>query len=119
MHSEEHRQVVGKTSSLTRFVLLTLVFVVVLGGDTPYAVPAILELEKKGYIVIASVSNSAAIDILESQCKGYVKAHVLDPFEVCVMHSFVLFQVTYILTSPQQSHLSCVLSQLLCLGSFQ
>ena len=64
-------------------VLLTFVLVVVLGGDTPYALPAILELEKKGYIVIASVSNSAAIDLLESQCKGYVKAHVLDPFEVC------------------------------------
>jgi len=58
---------------------------VVLGGDTPYALPAILELEKKGYIVIASVSSSDAIDILESQCRGYVKAHVLDPFEVCTI----------------------------------
>jgi len=42
----------------------------------------ILELESKGYIVIASVSSSDAVEILESQCKGYVKALVLDPFEV-------------------------------------
>jgi hypothetical protein len=59
-----------------------LVCTVVLGGDTPYALPAILELEKQGYIIIASVSTSEAIDILESQSRGYVKAHVLDPFEV-------------------------------------
>lgn len=58
---------------------------VVLGGDTPYALPTILDLERKGYIVIASVSNSEAIDILEAQCRGYVKAQVLDPFEVRII----------------------------------
>jgi hypothetical protein len=85
----------------------------VLGGDTPYALPAILELEKEGYIVIASVSNSEAIEILECQCKGYVKAHVLDPFEVCTACCAVIQLVLYI-CSLQQSLLSCVLSQLLC-----
>lgn len=55
---------------------------VVLGGDTPYALPLIHELENKGYIVIASVATPEAVDVLESQCQGYVKAHVLDPFEV-------------------------------------
>ena len=54
----------------------------VLGGDSPYASPLISDLEKKGYIVIASVSTLEAVDALESQCKGFVKAHVLDPFEV-------------------------------------
>jgi len=57
---------------------------VVLGGDTPYALPLIHELESKGYIVIASVTTHEAVDVLESQCGGYVKAHVLDPFEVCI-----------------------------------
>jgi len=54
----------------------------VLGGDTPYALPLILDLEKKGYIVIASVSTPEAVDTLESKCQGFVKAHVLDPLEV-------------------------------------
>ena len=54
----------------------------VLGGDSPYSSPLISDLEKKGYIVIASVSTPEAVDALECQCNGYVKAHVLDPFEV-------------------------------------
>lgn len=56
---------------------------VVLGGDTPYGAPIIQEFEKKGYIVIASVSNSEAVEALESRFQGFVKALVLDPFEVC------------------------------------
>ncbi|KAF8163410.1 hypothetical protein B0H34DRAFT_764941 [Crassisporium funariophilum] len=63
--------------------------VVVLGGDTPYGLPLILELEKKGYIVIASVSTPEAVDELESKCKGYVKAHVLDPFEPATVPVFL------------------------------
>jgi hypothetical protein len=58
---------------------------VVLGGDSPYASPLISDLEKRGYIVIASVSTPEAVDTLETQCKGYVKAHVLDPSEVRIM----------------------------------
>ena len=53
-----------------------------LGGDNPVALPLILALEKKGFIVIASVATPEAIDELEHAGKGYVKALVLDPFEV-------------------------------------
>ncbi|KAF9469250.1 hypothetical protein BDZ94DRAFT_1303744 [Collybia nuda] len=55
--------------------------VVVLGGDTPLALPLILGLEKKGYIVIASVSTPEAVSALEQRCEGYVRALVLDPHE--------------------------------------
>ena len=54
-----------------------------LGGDTPFGLPLILDLERKGYIVIASVSTPEAVDVLESRSKGYVKALVLNPREVC------------------------------------
>lgn len=54
----------------------------VLGGDTPYGLPLVLDLEKKGYIVIASVSTPEAVEGLESKSKGYVKALVLNPSEV-------------------------------------
>ena len=60
----------------------------VLGGDHPLAFPLIVELEKKGYIVIASVSSPEAVDNLESKCHGYVCALVLDPTDVCVIHIF-------------------------------
>lgn len=55
--------------------------VVVLGGDHPVALPLILALEKKGFIIIASVATPEAVDELERAGKGYVKALVLDPFE--------------------------------------
>ena len=55
---------------------------VVLGGDHPVALPLILALEKKGFIVIVSVATPEAVDELERAGKGYVKALVLDPFEV-------------------------------------
>lgn len=56
--------------------------VVVLGGDTPLAFPLILDLEKKGFIVVASVATPEAADELEGRCNGYVRALVLDPVEV-------------------------------------
>jgi len=55
---------------------------VVLGGDHPVALPLILALEKKGFIIIASVATPEAVDELECAGKGYVKALVLNPFEV-------------------------------------
>ncbi|KZT69751.1 hypothetical protein DAEQUDRAFT_709459 [Daedalea quercina L-15889] len=55
--------------------------VVVLGGDAPSALPLILELEKKGYVVIASVSTPEAVAEIERNCHGYVRALVLDPSE--------------------------------------
>lgn len=53
--------------------------VVVLGGDTRLALPLILDLEKKGYIVIASVSSPESVETLEGKCQGYVRALVLNP----------------------------------------
>ncbi|KIL69847.1 hypothetical protein M378DRAFT_157079 [Amanita muscaria Koide BX008] len=63
--------------------------VVVLGGDTPFALPLIRELENKGYIVIASVSTPEACSLLESKCQGYVRALVLDPSEPATINAFL------------------------------
>ncbi|KAF8623484.1 hypothetical protein AX15_006267 [Amanita polypyramis BW_CC] len=63
--------------------------VVVLGGDTAFALPLILDLERKGYIVIASVSNPEACNALESKCQGYVRALVLDPSEPATTNAFL------------------------------
>ncbi|KAF8201760.1 hypothetical protein BJ912DRAFT_1117148, partial [Pholiota molesta] len=71
----ERRQIIGKYF--------------VLGGDMPYALPLIQDLERKGYIVIASVSTPEAVDALEARSHGYVKAHVLDPFEPATIPIFL------------------------------
>ncbi|KAJ7102449.1 hypothetical protein B0H15DRAFT_898709 [Mycena belliarum] len=63
--------------------------VVVLGGDTTLALPLILELERKGYIVIASVSNADFGENLERRCRGYVRALVMDPNEPSTVTSFL------------------------------
>ncbi|KAF9246415.1 hypothetical protein BU15DRAFT_40086 [Melanogaster broomeanus] len=55
--------------------------VVVLGGDHPLGLPLITELEKQGYIVIASVSSPDAVSDIESKGHGYVRALILDPNE--------------------------------------
>lgn len=60
---------------------------VVLGGDTPHGTPLVLDLERKGYIVLASVATPKAVDPLEQKSQGYVCALVLDP-------SMVSFHVT-------------------------
>lgn len=55
--------------------------VVVLGADT-IAGPALVHaLEKRGYVVIASVTTPEAVDKLEKASKGNVKALVLNPKE--------------------------------------
>ncbi|KAK2466830.1 hypothetical protein APHAL10511_001088 [Amanita phalloides] len=63
--------------------------IVLLGGDTTFALPLILDLERKGYIVIASVSNPEACTTLENQCQGYVRALVLDPSEPATINAFL------------------------------
>ncbi|KAM5538033.1 hypothetical protein V8D89_008230 [Ganoderma adspersum] len=55
--------------------------IVVLGGDSPLGLPLILDLEKKGYIVITSVAAPETVDEIESKCHGFVRALVLDPAE--------------------------------------
>ena len=64
---------------------------VILGGDHPLALPLIADLEKKGYIEIASVSTLEAIETIEHKCNGYVRALVLDPGEVCVIATVFSF----------------------------
>lgn len=62
--------------------IFTTVALVVLGGDLPLGLPLIKELEAKGYIVITSVTTPHAVTEIESQCNGYVRALILDPYEV-------------------------------------
>ncbi|KAA1469414.1 hypothetical protein DENSPDRAFT_816337 [Dentipellis sp. KUC8613] len=63
--------------------------VVLLGGDNPLALPLILDLENKGFIVIASVATPEAADELEQKCSGYVRALVLDPSEPATIPIFL------------------------------
>ncbi|KAF8911028.1 hypothetical protein CPB84DRAFT_1763166 [Gymnopilus junonius] len=83
-HDQRYLRTTQKSLSNDR-----LQIVVVLGGDTPYALPLILDLEKKGYIVLASVSTPEAVHNLESKTQGYVKALVLDPFEPATVPIFL------------------------------
>ncbi|KAK0196748.1 hypothetical protein F5146DRAFT_1012805, partial [Armillaria mellea] len=62
---------------------------VVLGGDAPLGLPLISDLERKGYIVIASVSTPEAADLLERQSHGFVRALVLDPSETGTIPVFL------------------------------
>ncbi|KAL0061040.1 hypothetical protein AAF712_012161 [Marasmius tenuissimus] len=77
MRAVRARNTIRSTSSSTERRQV----VVVLGGDTPLGHPLILDLEKKGYIVIASVASSDAAETLERKSHGYVRALVLDPSE--------------------------------------
>lgn len=65
-----------------------------LGGDTPFGLPLILDLEKKGYIVVTSVATSEAIDALERKCHGYVRALVLNPSQVSSKSKFDHYLLT-------------------------
>lgn len=76
---------------------------VVLGGDTPLGVALILDLEKNGYIVIASVSTPEAVDEIEQQSHGYVRAIVLDPLEVCLASSKTSISTQYLYNSQRPS----------------
>ncbi|KAJ3540972.1 hypothetical protein NMY22_g4080 [Coprinellus aureogranulatus] len=77
-----HRAAVGQSGERRQVV-------VVLGGDTPYGPPLIQDLEKKGYIVIVSVSTPDAVEALESSSRGYVKALVLNPAEPATVPVFL------------------------------
>ena len=80
----ERRQVVGACliSLLSALQVKSHYRPVVLGGDRPIGLPLILDLEKKGYIVITSVENSAAVESVESKTHGYVRALVLESTNV-------------------------------------
>ncbi|KAF7295458.1 Protein kinase domain-containing protein [Mycena indigotica] len=63
--------------------------VVVLGGDVPLALPLILDLERKGFIVITSVKTADLGADLERRGKGYVRAIVLDPTDPSTVTTFL------------------------------
>ncbi|KAL8293130.1 hypothetical protein RQP46_000824 [Phenoliferia psychrophenolica] len=54
--------------------------VLVLGADGP-ARELALDLERRGFVVIATVSTPAECDVLERRSRGWIKALVLDPYE--------------------------------------
>jgi hypothetical protein len=79
----ERRQVVGAyLISLSALRAKSYYHQVVLGGDRPIGLPLILDLEKRGYIVIASVEDSATVESIEAKTHGYVRALVLEPTNV-------------------------------------
>jgi len=80
----ERRQVVGMyfVPFLSASQVESCYHPVVLGGDRPIGLPLILDLEKKGYIVITSVESSAAVEFVESKTHGYVRALVLESTNV-------------------------------------
>ena len=90
----ERRQVVGACPIPLLLMLRanSCYRTVVIGGDRPIGLPLILDLEKKGYIVITSVETSAAVESIESKTHGYVRALVLEPTNVCpsTIHSSLI-----------------------------
>lgn len=84
--SKLRREVVGKLFQSPSLRYLTF-YIVVLGGDTIAGPALVHSLEKRGYVVITSVSTPDAVDQLEKKSKGNVKALVLNPKEV-LLHLF-------------------------------
>jgi nucleoside-diphosphate-sugar epimerase len=56
---------------------------VVLGADTLAGPALVHSLEKRGYVVIASCATAEAAEMLEKRSKGFVRALVLKPQDVC------------------------------------
>lgn len=56
---------------------------VVLGADTLAGPALVHSLEKRGYVVIASCATAEAAEMLEKRGKGFVRALVLKPQDVC------------------------------------
>jgi hypothetical protein len=83
---------------MSLYILSYPLRLVLLGGDTIFALPLVQDLEKKGYVVIASVSTPEACSALENKCQGYVRALVLDPSEVS-LHTCPFYIMTSSLTS--------------------
>ncbi|GAA6062450.1 hypothetical protein JCM10212_005353 [Sporobolomyces blumeae] len=53
----------------------------VLGADTVQGREIALDLEKRGWVVIGTVSDPASVDRLEKDGRGWIKVLVLDPTE--------------------------------------
>lgn len=56
--------------------------VVVLGAESPHGREIALDLERRGFVVVATVANPADVDSLERTSRGWLKVLVLDPKEV-------------------------------------
>jgi hypothetical protein len=78
---KERKEVAGKLPIFTADGML-IEFAVVLGADIAFGFQLVLELESRGFIVIATVSKSDTIEEIESNGNGYIRALVLDPTEV-------------------------------------
>ena len=63
--------------------LFHLITLVVLGADTLAGPALVHSLEKRGYVVIASCATTEATEMLEKRSKGFVRALVLRPQDVC------------------------------------
>ncbi|GAA6047651.1 hypothetical protein JCM3770_001609 [Rhodotorula araucariae] len=55
--------------------------VVVLAADSPHGRDIALDLERRGFVVVASVADPREVDVLEKLSRGWIKALVLDPNE--------------------------------------
>ncbi|GAA5922587.1 hypothetical protein JCM3775_005782 [Rhodotorula graminis] len=55
--------------------------VVVLGAETPHGRDLALDLERRGFVVVATVADPREVDVLEKLSRGWLKALVLDPNE--------------------------------------
>ncbi|GAA5843732.1 hypothetical protein JCM9279_000125 [Rhodotorula babjevae] len=55
--------------------------VVVLGADSPHGRDLALDLERRGFVVVATVADPREVDVLEKLSRGWLKALVLDPNE--------------------------------------
>ncbi|BGP45869.1 hypothetical protein JCM10450v2_001704 [Rhodotorula kratochvilovae] len=55
--------------------------VIVLGADSPQGRDIALDLERRGFVVVATVTDPREVDVLEKLSRGWIKALVLDPNE--------------------------------------
>ncbi|MBZ6370383.1 MAG: DUF1776 domain-containing protein [Microbacterium hominis] len=58
--------------------------VVVLGAESPHGREIALDLERRGFVVVATVADPADVDSLERTSRGWLKVLVLDPKEVSI-----------------------------------
>ncbi|KAK4058807.1 hypothetical protein OIO90_000253 [Microbotryomycetes sp. JL221] len=63
--------------------------VLVLGAQNAIVADLALDLEHRGFVVIATVSNPKHVDQLEKQSRGWIKVLVLDPVEASSVAPFL------------------------------
>lgn len=82
--------------------------VVVLGADSPHGRELALDLERRGFVVIATVADPANVDALERSSRGWLKVLVLDPHEVRCRGLFPLGRARTNSTDPPLAQSSSV-----------